>query len=67
MGKTYAVVVGTVLLLIGVLGWIFRSGFGDIPVYLLIVNIVAGLWGVIVGFSSGNKPAGPTTPSSEQP
>lgn len=51
MPKNYALTVGTVLLLVGILGWIFRPTFGEIPVYHLVVDIVAGLWGLAVGFS----------------
>lgn len=58
MAKTYAIVVGIVLLLVGVLGWIFRSQFGDIPVYHLVVNILAGLWGIYVGFMGEKSSSG---------
>ncbi|MCL5435825.1 MAG: hypothetical protein M1275_01985 [Patescibacteria group bacterium] len=54
MAKTYALTVGTVLLLVGILGWIFRDPFGQIPVYHLVVNILAGLWGLAVGFSKSS-------------
>jgi len=50
MLKNYGVVVGTILLLVGILGWIFRDGFGQIPLYLLIFNIIAGIWGLVFGF-----------------
>lgn len=53
--KNYAVFVGAVYLLIGLLGWIFREGFGNIPLYLLVVNIVFGIWGLAVGFASSNR------------
>lgn len=51
MLKNYALTVGTVLLLVGVLGWIFRGTFGQIPVYHLVVDVLAGLWGLAAGFS----------------
>ena len=51
MLKNYGIVIGTILLLVGVLGWIFREGFGEIPLYLLIFNIVAGIWGPVFGWS----------------
>jgi len=51
VSKNYALIVGTVLLLVGVLGWIFRETFGQIPVYHLVVDILAGLWGLASGFS----------------
>ena len=62
MAKTYAIVVGVVLLLVGVLGWVFRGPFGEIPVWHLIVNIVAGIWGLFVGFMGESKPQGQGMP-----
>jgi len=48
--KLYPLVTGTVLLLVGILGWVFRSSFGEIPVYHLIADIVLGAWGVYLGY-----------------
>ena len=58
MAKTYAIVIGVVLLLVGVLGWIFKDQFSGIPTYHLVVDILAGLWGVYVGFMGEKKTAG---------
>lgn len=50
MEKLYELIVGTVLFLVGVFGFLFRSEFGFIPAYLLVINIVFGLWGLVIGF-----------------
>jgi len=59
MEKAYEVIVGTVLLLIGILGFLYRTGFGDIPTYLLVANIGFGLWGLFVGFTRDRNPRDP--------
>lgn len=48
--KTYAIIAGVALFLIGILGWIFRGSFGSIPSYHLLADIILGLWGIIIGF-----------------
>ncbi|PIR97160.1 MAG: hypothetical protein COT91_03010 [Candidatus Doudnabacteria bacterium CG10_big_fil_rev_8_21_14_0_10_41_10] len=56
----YPIVAGAVLVLFGILGWIFREGFDFIPTYHLVIDIILGLVGLVIGFapkkSSGSGP-----------
>jgi len=60
--KTYVIITGVALFLIGILGWIFRDSFGNIPPYHLLADIILGLWGIIIGFMpEREKDKGSTT------
>ena len=46
----YSIVFGTVFVLVGIFGWIFRESFGQIPAYHLVIDIVFGLLALLFGF-----------------
>lgn len=48
--RIYAIVSASGLLLIGILGFAFSEQFRA-PAYLLIINLILGLWGLTVVFS----------------
>lgn len=48
--RTYAAITGTLLFLLGFLGFAFRPQF-DVPSSYLLGALVLGFWGVVVTFS----------------
>ncbi len=48
--KTYALVSGLILFVLGVIGFAFRNSF-DIPDKYLILNLILGLWGIVAAFA----------------
>lgn len=46
--KVYAVISASALLVMGILGFVFTEL--EIPVYVLLINLVLGVWGVFASF-----------------
>ena len=43
--RTYAMISASILLATGIVGFAFRDQF-DIPTYILLVDLVLGVWGM---------------------
>lgn len=52
--RNYLIVTGIILLAIGVIGFAFKDAF-DIPVWVLLIDLILGVWGMVVLFGKKYK------------
>ena len=52
--KSYSLITGTILFLLGFVGFTFKTTF-DLPDMYLFFSLVLGFWGIVVGMSAAKQ------------
>jgi hypothetical protein len=53
--KSYSLITGTILFLLGFLGFAFRGSF-NVPDSYLLLSLILGFWGIVVGLGGRKNP-----------